>query len=493
MGTPIKFGTEFLINTTTVGYQSYPALTALADGRFVAAWTDQSDSGGDASSSAIRAQVFNADGSKLGAEFLVNTTTASYQLDPALTALADGRFVVVWTDESLSIDDASGDAARGQVFNADGSKSGTEFLVNTTTTGNQRQPTLTALADGRFVASWADVSASGDDTSFFAVRAQVFNADSSKSGAEFLVNTTTASFQLQPTLTALADGRFIAAWLDGSANVGDTPGTDIRAQIFNADGSKSGAEFLVNTTTAGNQLQPSLTALADGRFVIGWLDQRSGADDTSGWAVRAQVFNADGSKAGTEFLVNTTTANTQYQPNLTALADGRFVTAWTDFSASADDTSICAVRAQVFNADGSKSGVEFLVNTSTVGAQSIPTLISLADGRFVVGWAEEGVGDEDATFVRGQIFDPREAAVDLLGSVRAEQFVGTAFNDTLRGYLGDDRLDGAGGADRLFGEDGNDRVNGNLGDDTASGGTGNDTVTGGVGRDLLTGEAATIC
>ena len=81
----------------------------------------------------MRGQIFAADGLKSGTEFLVNTTTASAQFDSSVTALADDRFVVTWTDASATGGDTSGDAVRGQIFAADGSKSGPEFLVNTTT------------------------------------------------------------------------------------------------------------------------------------------------------------------------------------------------------------------------------------------------------------------------------------------------------------------------------------------------------------------------
>src|SRR4051794_40923269 len=124
MTTPFKWGDEFLINTTTTNGQTDPAITALADGRFVAAWTDQSATGGDDWGQAVRAQIFNADGSMSGAEFLVNTITTGDQSDPAITALANGRFVVTWMDYSLSAGDLSGDSVRAQIFNADGSKSG---------------------------------------------------------------------------------------------------------------------------------------------------------------------------------------------------------------------------------------------------------------------------------------------------------------------------------------------------------------------------------
>jgi len=36
--------------------------------------------------------------------------------------------------------------------------------------------------------------------------------------------------------------------------------------------SKDGAEFLVNTTTRNSQWEPTVTGLADGRFVVAWSD-----------------------------------------------------------------------------------------------------------------------------------------------------------------------------------------------------------------------------
>ena len=494
MTTPLKWGTEFLVNTTVAGGQSEPTITALANGRFVVAWTDSSATGGDTASSAIRAQVFNADGSMLGAEFLVNTTVASSQTQPATTALADGRFVVTWTDGSQTGGDTSSYAVRAQLFNADGSVSGAEFLLNTTVTSDQSQPTITTLADGRFVVAWVDNSQTGGDTSGYAIRAQVFNADGSALGGEFLVNTTVAADQLRPTITALADGRFVVAWDDNSASGGDTSGVATRAQAFNPDGTTSGVEFLVNTTVSAVQDRPTITALADGRFVVAWRDSSAGNYD-----IRAQVFNADGSKSGTEFVANTTTTQSQFDPSITALADGRFVVAWEDLGNGVGFD----MRAQVFNADGSTSGAEFLVNTTVASDQSAPKITALADGRFVVSWVDGNIFDDQN--IRAQIFDPREGPVTLNGTVMADDFVGTFLADQISGYYGDDTLAGGGGDDRLigefgndilrggngndrvFGDDGDDRVNGGGGSDGLDGGQGNDTLDGGVGIDAMIG------
>src|SRR6185436_7701573 len=127
----------------------------------------------------------------------------------------------------------------------------------------------------------------------------------------------------------LPDGGFVATWAD-SSGVGDLQPLGLRAQVFNADGTRSGSEFLVNSTTQNTQDEPTIAALAGGRFVVAWTDYSVTGGDQSVSAIRAQVFNHDGTKSGSEFLVNTTTASGQFDPNITGLSDGRFVVSWTD-------------------------------------------------------------------------------------------------------------------------------------------------------------------
>jgi lysophospholipase L1-like esterase len=450
-------------SSATTSLQSEPRITGLANGRFVSTWKDVSGAAGDPSGSAIRAQLFHADGTRAGSEFLVNSTTAGNQDTPAAAALADGRFVITWSDDSRSGNDRSGTAIRAQLFNANGSRAGSELLVNSTTAGNQSNPSITALTAGRFAIAWTDDSRSGNDRSGTAIRAQLFNANGSRAGSEFLINSTTAGNQSNPSITALPDGRFVVTWTDDSRSGGDTSGSAIRAQVFNANGSRAGSELLVNSTTAGNQSNPFTTALPDGRFVVTWTDDSRSGGDTSGSAIRAQVFNANGSRAGSELLVNSTTAGNQSNPSITALPDGRFAIAWTDDSRSGGDTSGSAIRAQLFNANGSRAGSELLVNTNTVGSQYQPTITTLADGRFAVGWTDGNVIGRDPSnrAVQTRIFDPRTAGVNLAGTANGDDLIGTRFNDTLRGLAGDDHL---------------------------RGGAGNDTLIGGAGADVLTGE-----
>lgn len=433
-----KLGSEFLVNTTTAGDQNQADVTALSDGRFLVTWAEKvQDYSYD-----VRAQVFNAAGVKSGAELLVSTQAVQFLDSPVTAPLAAGRFVVAWRDWTHGGYNEGGGEILAQLFNADGSKSGTEIAVNTQTVNVQQDPAIATLSDGRFVVTWTDLSETGPNwydgggtiniVYRSDVRAQVFDATGAKSGAELVLSTNTSwTIAPDPSVAALANGGFVVAYRDGSPT--DAQQTDIYAQLFLANGATSGSPFRVNTVAPGAQSAATVTTLADGHFVVAWTDGGPGPGDPSAQAVRAQVFNSDGSKSGGEFLVNTTTANAQSAPTITALADGRFVAAWTDASQTGSDPSLSAVRAQIFNANGLKSGPEFLVNTTALDKQLAPTLATLPDGHFVAAWTDASQTGADTTglAVRAQLFDPDAVATN-------DVLHGTPGPDQLSGGLGDD-------------------------------------------------------
>ena len=481
--TPTFWSDDFLVNTTTASDQVEASITGLADGGFVVTWTDKSATGGDTSTFAVRGQMFDALGAAVGGEFLVNFTTASKQDESSITGLADGGFVVVWTDNSATGGDTSLDAVRGQMFNALGATVGGEFLVNTSTLSSQAVPSITALADGGFVAVWTDFHGSDE------VRGQMFDAAGATVGGEFLVNTTIAGDQIQPSITGLANGGFVVVWTDPSQTGGDTSSLAVRGQMFNALGAPVGGEFLVNTATANFQFEPSITALADGGFVVVWADHSQTGGDTSSLAVRGQMYNAVGAAVGGEFLVNTRILSTQFEPSITALDDGGFFVVWTDDSASTE------VRGQRYDSDGTRVGTEILISDATNSTQQAPDVTVLSDGRIVVAFRDSSTTlDPSGTGIVARILDPRDATIDgtngddvIVGRLGTTEINGHDGDDTLIGMADDDTLNGGSGNDDLTGGDGGDVLNGNGGNDTLDGGADDDTLNGGSGNDDLTG------
>ena len=162
---------------------------------------------------------------------------------------------------------------------------GGEFQVNTTTIYSQNNNSVTALNDGGFVATWNSWHQDGSDDGVFGQR---YDSAGAKAGAEFQVNTYTSNEQSFPSITALNDGGFVATWSSVYQD-GDTYG--VYGQRYDSTGAKAGAEFQVNTYTNSAQHAPSITALNDGGFVVTW---QSNGQDGDGWGVFGQRYDSAG-------------------------------------------------------------------------------------------------------------------------------------------------------------------------------------------------------
>ena len=97
---------------------------------------------------------------KLGSQHTVNATVAGDGDRSSVIQLLNGDIVVAWTDTN-----GAAINVRGQILNADGAtRDGSEFMLNTTLTGDQFDVALTALGNGGFAAGWessADWSSGG--------------------------------------------------------------------------------------------------------------------------------------------------------------------------------------------------------------------------------------------------------------------------------------------------------------------------------------------
>jgi hypothetical protein len=101
-------------------------------------------------------------------EFLVNSRTASTQAEAEITALANGRFVITWTDFSQGFG-GPGDAPigtgvdlRAQVHEADGTRVGTEIRSTPPSTASRRPPGSRRWRTA--ASSWSSTTPAGSPT-----------------------------------------------------------------------------------------------------------------------------------------------------------------------------------------------------------------------------------------------------------------------------------------------------------------------------------------
>ena len=253
-------GDEILLNSYSAGsqrlYDSGDAVAAMPDGGYVTTWTSENQ---DGDGKGVYAQRFDVAGTAIGSEFLVNTTTDRSQQRSSVAVSDDGGFVVVW--DSYGQDGILA-GVFGQRYNAEGQAVGSEFQVNETSFGHQSSPAVAYLDDGGFVVVWSGPG-NGDLWGVFGRR---YDADGVAVDGEFLINSEIGNLQRLPTVAALPDGGFLAAWQSHGGQDGE--GTGIFAQRFDADGDPVGDEFLANTTTGGHQKYAAVGAAADGQFTI---------------------------------------------------------------------------------------------------------------------------------------------------------------------------------------------------------------------------------
>jgi len=477
-------GAGFRISTYTDGNQRDPSVTGLADGGFVVTWDSWYQ---DGDGWGVYGQRYDAEGNTQGAEFRINTRTASAQQDPSVTGLAGGGFVVTW--ESYYDQDGDGSGVYGRRYDAQGNAQGTEFLINTETQNWQADPSVTALSNGGFVVTWDSWGQDGSrdlgqDGSRDGVYGQRYDANGNPQGTEFQVNQYTADWQRDSSVTGLAGGGFVVAWSSWQQDGSDY---GVYARHYDAEGNPQGAEFQANTETENRQYDSSVTGLADGGFVVTW---ESYGQDGGGWDVYGQRYDATGDAQGTEFLINTETEDFQTDPSVTALSSGGFVVTWVSWGQDGE-----FIYGRRYDAQGTAQGGEFRVSTET-GMRSwqyIPSMTGLADGGFVVTWQS---GDGNGTGVYGQRFlppgidnpdGPTDGDDVLTGTENPDAIDALAGNDAVTGLGGNDTLYGNAGNDDIFAGNGNDYAEGGGGNDELYGGNGNDTIWGGAGDDVVGG------
>ena len=164
-------------------------------------------------------------------------------------------------------------------------------------------------------------------------------------------------------------GDFAVVWTSyGQDNPAEPQGAGVYYRLYKPDGTPLIDEFQVNTTTAGAQMNPSVSIDADGDAVVVWESQ--GQDPDGSWGIYGRRFDATGKPMGGEFRVNTNTANDQRKPAVSSDAFGNFVVVWANKGQSYSYFN--EIHGQLFNSDGNRTSGEFLVNSKNLPGTAIP-------------------------------------------------------------------------------------------------------------------------
>ena len=344
-------GTNFVVSAVakakTTGDQEKPQVASLPGGGAVVVWQ-----GGKTGLQQIFARFLNSAGSFITKDLRVSAFPRINQTNPQVAVLANGNVVVVWSSFGQ---DGSMEGIFARIFSATGSPLGAEFQVNQSYLYNQRSPALSALSDGRFVVVWISEMQRADPASV-GVYARIFNASGLAAGGEFAVDATnTVSLCANPSVAGSPLGGFAVGWSqkDGVvqaivSNPNDatgvapgaagfpaiswsTNGWDVFGRLFDAHGSPITSPFRLNCYTYGDQFAPKFSSLGAAYMAV-WT---SIGQDGSWEGVFGQFITPAGNLVFTNDLqVNTTWISRQFQPAVAADGVNRFLVVWSSFSAS---------------------------------------------------------------------------------------------------------------------------------------------------------------
>jgi Ca2+-binding RTX toxin-like protein len=372
-------------------------------------------------------RVFDSNGAPITAFTLAAESNTFPSYGAEIAALPNGKFIIAWDDNGIY----------AKVFNADGTAASSAFRVDTQADVSLAEANVVALANGGFAITyekWVQ-SLQGSQLSI-----RFYGSNGAPITSDFLVSPTPL---YSSEVLALPDGRLLVVYegkpIDGQNN--------LKARVFNADGTESVPEFLV---AAGewNDVR-SVTLLADGNVMITWVKVGSEGE-------YAQIFDPDrDGTAGNDSFSGTAFGDTY---NGLAGDDWIYGLAGNDILNGGDgnDNLLGGLGADALNGGAGIDFARYDYATSAVSASLSSAIVNNG----------EAAGD---TYVNIE---------GLVGSVYNDYLYGNNAANVLYGGFDNDWLDGLLGADSLYGGDGDDFIVFDSADTLAN-------VLGGAGTDTL--------
>ncbi|MCX7400303.1 MAG: DUF2341 domain-containing protein [Planctomycetales bacterium] len=312
---------EFRINSVTSDNQRWASVAADSKGNFVITWTSTNQ---DGTGQSVYARRYSAAGVALSGEFVVNTTTTGIQKNSAISMNSAGQFIIAWQGEGPG--DSSGVFFRRYAANGTAIDT-TDKRANASSTGTQINPGVAIDGTGNIVVLWQD-SAKLYFQRILTSESDINSMSGTWSTARVQIDSMVSTSDV-PALAMDAAGNFTVAFREQT----NLPGIWVKG--FNANGTTKYASF---QAASGSATSPSLAMAADGQFVLSW--QNTGDGDGTG--IYARKYLANGSANGAAFQVNQDTTGNQTQSSLTMIDPDNFVVVWS--GASATDTSGISVR-----------------------------------------------------------------------------------------------------------------------------------------------------
>jgi hypothetical protein len=230
--------------------------------------------------------------------------------------------------------------------------------------------------------------------------------------AAFTIDSTTGDAPDSPEVIATGDGlRLGFIWLDG---------TQVRVRFTTTLGRlQPNAQLTIASYDTFDDLwSPRILPTPDGRFLVAWGYRTFGGAVDDGAIVVRQIAQPDGSQIGTDSFVARGLADSFTRFGVAADGAGAFVATWHGCDTAGDGNN-CGVLARTFRATGLPVGDPFVVNTTTTGDQTTPSITWLGGDAYAATWTDESGLEPDTSEsgIRARVLYP--VFVDATGILGA--------------------------------------------------------------------------
>ncbi|WP_299771348.1 Ig-like domain-containing protein [uncultured Pseudoteredinibacter sp.] len=329
-------GSSIQVNTYNAGHQLNPDATGLSDGGYVISWQSK-DQDGDLNG--IYVQRFDKNNQKLGDEIQINTNSQGEQIEASISALEDGGFVISWTSDDKSAGEKD---VYMRVFDEQGKALSSDILVNEETAGSQANSSISSLSDGRFIISWDSQNADGQKRTM----AKIYDSTGKADSSAFDLQLGSQSSNSDPHISQLPQGGFAVSWLADD--------NQIYVMMYNANGEPTLEQaILVSRIDNGSLDKAEVAGLENGDIVVSWSAPSEDSRD-----ILASRYTASGETVFENKLINEDQSEQQIEPHITALEGGGYLISWTNMSFSDSELSI---HGKQFDANDNSLGGSFEV------------------------------------------------------------------------------------------------------------------------------------
>ena len=318
---------------------------------------------------------------------LVNNTISGYQINPSISQLNSGGYVIVWNaQDSLSNLDFN---VYGQRYLADGSRNGDNFIVNNITTANQSFPSVAGsntIDSNHFIVVWSSYDTT---VNLYKIKCQIYHNNQPIRNYDISIDSTNpaTSNQLNPKVAGLYNGNYIITWSADDTGSG-TGIYSIKGIIINDDGNFVSSKLQISSlSNLYNVNYPYVAGLPSNDpynpsgFVIAYMVAVDNAVDPR-YTISVRVFTAPGVASTAEIPITSIGGN-----NYSNISDGLVSVAEINYAQANYNYNGGFVMAfyRNFLADTSKYSIADNVVGLTSGATAIITALYPAERVITIG------------------------------------------------------------------------------------------------------------